>query len=354
MHSHSQAQVTCGAVSQQLLRTCSVKAEFCSGQRGGLASLRRLSRRTLAQRRGCCQIRAAWTDVAGVLVVSAIPFLALQALAESDLGDRLEKNVVDAKPRHEEERQQYAAAAQDARIASPWFGPERPKWLGPLPHEYADWLPEEAAGNYGFDVARLSQPEGKFDRYFELELLHARWAMLGMLGAVIPELLQRYASINFAEPVWWRVGAAKAAGEDLNYLGVGGLRIAGGQGIFIIAVCQVLLMYGPEYARSCGINSLEPLGVYLPGDKNYPGGWAFDPFNFATDPAKAEELKVKEIKNGRLAMVAWVGFFAQGALTKQGPITNFFEFLEDPARNNLVSNLDMLSLERVADLSAKQ
>lgn len=71
-------------------------------------------------------------------------------------------------------------------FCSPWFGPERPKWLGPLPHEYAKWLPEEAAGNYGFDVARFSQPEGKFDRYFELELLHARWAMLGALGAVLP------------------------------------------------------------------------------------------------------------------------------------------------------------------------
>ncbi len=54
------------------------------------------------------------------------------------------------------------------------------------------------------------------------------------------ELLQRFAGLNFAEAVWWRVGAAKAAGEDLNYLGVGGFYIAGGQGIIIIAICQVL------------------------------------------------------------------------------------------------------------------
>jgi hypothetical protein len=69
---------------------------------------------------------------------------------------------------------------------SPWYGPERPKWLGPLPHQYADWLPQDAPGNYGFDIARLSQSSGKFDKYFELELLHARWAMLGALGAVLP------------------------------------------------------------------------------------------------------------------------------------------------------------------------
>lgn len=30
-------------------------------------------------------------------------------------------------------------------------------------------------------------------------------------------------------------------------------------------------MFGPEYARACGIAALEPLGVFLPGDKNYPG-----------------------------------------------------------------------------------
>lgn len=39
---------------------------------------------------------------------------------------------------------------------------------------------------------------------------------------------------------WWNVGYAKAVGdEDLNYLGVSGFKIAGGQGILIIAVCQV-------------------------------------------------------------------------------------------------------------------
>ena len=38
-----------------------------------------------------------------------------------------------------------------------------------------------------------------------------------------------------------------------------------------LADVQVLLMFGPEYARACGIEALEPLGLYLPGDKNYPG-----------------------------------------------------------------------------------
>ena len=148
--------------------------------------------------------------------------------------------------------------------------------------------------------------------------------MLGALGALIPELLQYSGVTSFLEARWWAVGGAKlGTNEDLNYLGVSGLRIAGGQGILIIAVCQVwaacaahlavtraapcanegtcksvtmdlrdsvgcmgrpgwmvwlpvlhaqvLLMFGPEYARACGIEALEPLGIYLPGDKNYPG-----------------------------------------------------------------------------------
>ena len=41
------------------------------------------------------------------------------------------------------------------------------------------------------------------------------------------------------------------------------------------------------------------------------GGILFDPLGLSKDVAAFEDNKVKEIKNGRLAMVAWAGFFAQ-------------------------------------------
>ena len=36
-------------------------------------------------------------------------------------------------------------------------------------------------------------------------------------------------------------------------------------------------------------------------------------------------MRVREVKNGRLAMVAWLGFAAQAAATWQGPVQNLVD-----------------------------
>lgn len=48
-----------------------------------------------------------------------------------------------------------------------------------------------------------------FPFFHSFEILHARWAMLGALGALIPELLDLSGVIHFVEPIWWKVGYAK-------------------------------------------------------------------------------------------------------------------------------------------------
>ena len=103
-------------------------------------------------------------------------------------------------------------------------------------------------------------------------------------------------------------------------------------------------MGGPEYARLVGIDSLEPVGVPLPGDINYPGGVPFDPLQLATggvagDEGDADvrrrsaarnfvEQAVTEMYVGRLAMLGMAGLFAQAAVTRESPIDNLTSLIQ--------------------------
>jgi len=56
----------------------------------------------------------------------------------------------------------------------------------------------------------------------------------------------------------------------------------------------------------------------------YPGGY-FDPLGFAKGDFK--EMQTKEIANGRLAMVAMLGFYAQAFITGKGPVDNWLSHI---------------------------
>ncbi|CAN1347253.1 Chlorophyll a-b binding protein 13, chloroplastic [Linum perenne] len=149
-----------------------------------------------------------------------------------------------------------------------WYGPDRVKYLGPFSAQTPSYLTGEFPGDYGWDTAGLSADPEAFAKNRALEVIHGRWAMLGALGCITPEVLQKWVKVEFKEPVWFKAG---------------------------------------QY---------------------------FDPLGLADDPVTFAELKVKEIKNGRLAMFSMFGFFVQAIVTGKGPLENLLDHLDDPVANN--------------------
>ncbi|XP_030950286.1 photosystem I chlorophyll a/b-binding protein 5, chloroplastic [Quercus lobata] len=204
----------------------------------------------------------------------------------------------------------------------------RPTWLPGLdPPPYLDGsLP----GDFGFDPLGLGEDPESLKWYVQAELVHARFAMLGVAGILLTDLLRVTGISNI--PVWYEAGAVK-------------FKFANTETLFIV---QLILMgfvetkrymdfvspgsqaEGPFFGIEAAFEGLEP---------GYPGGPLLNPLGLAKDITKSRDWKLKEIKNGRLAMVAMLGIFVQASVTHVGPIDNLVEHLSNPWHKTIVQTL---------------
>merc|ERR1712224_454633 len=229
-----------------------------------------------------------------------------------------------------------------------WYGPNRALYLpgGLLDRtKVPSYLNGDLAGDYGYDPLGLGTDADQVRSYREFELIHSRWAMLAAAGILIPEGLEANGA-NLVGGTWFETGAKMLNGGTLNYFAVPWGIVNNPLPLIIVVVFEVGLMAAVESYRRSGTG---PAG-YSPGfgkfdssvfdglDTLYPGG-PFDPLGLADDPEVFAELKVKEIKNGRLAMVAVLGFAVQSFITGEGPYANWSKHVSDPFGYNLITIL---------------
>ncbi|KAL0052625.1 hypothetical protein WJX82_004941 [Trebouxia sp. C0006] len=140
------------------------------------------------------------------------------------------------------------------------------------------------------------------ERFRETELIHGRWAMLATLGVLVGEA---------STGVSW-VDAGKVELDGAQYLGFR-IPLTISQLVWI----EVILVGGAEVFRNRERD---------PETRLYPGG-AFDPLGLASEgDSKAFRLKTAEIKHGRLAMIAFLGFGVQALTTGQGALGSLAQF----------------------------
>jgi len=169
------------------------------------------------------------------------------------------------------------------------------------------------AGDVGFDPLGFAQSQEALMSYREAEVKHARLAMLAAAGWPLSELFDRkVAGVLGLDPV---LDASDRVPSLLN----GGLgKVSPLYWVVCLGFAAVVDLYGTKKAMDA---SAAKSVDYLPGD------FGFDPLGvYPKDKDGQQRMQLAEIKHGRLAMIAVVGFAVQEFVSKIGVVdaTPFF------------------------------
>ncbi|KAG5546992.1 hypothetical protein RHGRI_012879 [Rhododendron griersonianum] len=193
--------------------------------------------------------------------------------------------------------------------------PSRRLWLRPTWFRYACIL-----------VWHRSDPDS-LKWFAQAELMHSRWAMLAVAGILFPEWLEIWGRIeNYS---WFDAGAIEYFADPIT--------------LFVVQMILMGWVEGRRWADMLNPGCVDmefdlPHKTKPKPDVGYPGGLWFDPLMWGRgSPQPVMVLRTKEIKNGRLAMLAFVGFCFQAVYTGQGPLENLATHIADPGHCNIFS-----------------
>jgi light-harvesting complex I chlorophyll a/b binding protein 3 len=226
------------------------------------------------------------------------------------------------------------------------------------------YLDGSLPGDYGWDPLGIADPSKKGqpgeEQYINLswlsyaELVHGRWAMLAAAGAIAPEALAHMGVIPQQTGLpWFEAGGlfSQSPGgiQGIPFLGDIPLAYWADKGTLMYTMlaamgfAELRRLQDYKYPGSMGRQYFLGLESVLggSGEPKYPGGQFFDMFGLSSqmDEAQILDMKVKEVKNGRLAMVAWLGFMVQACTTHKGPVQNLLDHMSAPAANNMAARI---------------